>query len=845
MQVNAWERPILKPLWPPEIRRGCALAQIGVGEVRSLSPAMAEAAVAWGPRRRLKSVRIFTRYILSEVLSHAAIGISLFTFVLFMRLLDRILELVVRNSAPLPSVAEIFFLTLPAAFTYTLPMGVLVGILLGLSRLAADSEITAMRACGIGSGRFLRIISIFTVVAWVLAVVNSVWIAPASAAALDRLQDKLKTSQASFEVQPRVFYEDFKNIVLYVQDVRGSSGAAVWKGVFLADITDPSEPKITIAQNGIVTNEGQDRIRLHLVNGSQQDTPSRDPEQYSISTFAETDLPVAVPPSTSQQRELVPVAAMTTAQLLWRADHPEKQPPPRPGVSNDDPKVKSRWYRVEFHRRLALPTSCLVLALVGIPLGLSSKKGGKSTGFVLTILLVFAYYLISLMGISFGRGGKVPAGLGVWMSDIVFLVAGLVLLWRVDQQPIDIGSLRGWWARIKESIRATAQRSPCSTRQGGAFERTSSRRHLFSVRFPMILDDMVLRDFTLYLVLIMMTFLMLTLVFTFFELLSDIVRNKVPLTLVADYLVNVTPSMVYMMTPLSVLLAVLITFGMMQKSSELTAVKASGISIYRMIVPVILISALLAAGLFVFDQLYIPYANKRQETLRNTIKGRPAQTYLQPDRKWIFGEHDDMFYYEFYDPDQNRFANISLFFFEPKTFQLKGRAFAARAHWSESLGKWVFEQGWSRTFRGAAIEDYSKFEVRTFPGVSERPTYFKKEVKQSSEMNYEELRRYIRDLQQSGFDVVRLKVQLQKKFAYPLITLIMAILAVPFAMSQGRRGALTGVAVAIGVAVSYFVLSGLFEAMGNANQLPAALAAWAPDMIFALAGGYLLLKVPT
>jgi LPS export ABC transporter permease LptF/LPS export ABC transporter permease LptG len=813
-----------------------------------LYPSNGKSGHCWEPRLRLKSVRIFTRYILSEVLSHAAIGVSLFTFVIFMRLLDRILEMVVRNSAPLPSVAEIFFLTLPNAFTITLPMGVLVGILIGFSRLAADSEITAMRACGIGSGRFLRIISIFTIVAWVLAVVNSVWIAPASAAALDRLQDRLKTSQASFEVQPRVFYEDFKNLVLYVQDVHGSSGAAVWKGIFLADITDPSDPKITIAQSGIVTNEGQDRIRLHLVNGSQQETPPHDPEQYSISTFAETDLPVAVPPSNSQQRELVPVAAMSTAQLLWRADHPEKTPPPRPGVPIDDPKVKSRWYRVEFHRRLALPTSCLVLALVGIPLGLSSKKGGKSTGFVLTILLVFTYYLISLMGISFGRGGKMPPGLGVWMSDIFFLLAGLVLLWRVDQQPIDIGSLRGWWGRLKESLQNSSRRSlrlSSKAGAGGAFERSSSRRRIFSARFPLILDDMVLRDFTLYLVLIMMTFLMLTLVFTFFELLSDIVRNKVPLTLVADYLVNVTPSMIYMMTPLSVLLAVLITFGLMQKSSELTAIKASGISIYRMIVPVILISALLAAGLFVFDQLYIPYANKRQETLRNTIKGKPAQTYLRPDRKWIFGEHDDMFYYEFYDPDQNRFANISLFFFEPKTFQLKGRAFAARAHWSDTLGKWVFEQGWSRTFRGAAIEDYSRFDVRTFPGVSERPTYFKKEVKQSSEMNYQELRHYIGDLQQSGFDVVRLKVQLQKKFAFPLITLIMAILAVPYAMSQGRRGALTGVAVAIGVAVSYFIVSGLFEAMGNANQLPAALAAWAPDMIFALAGGYLLLKVPT
>jgi len=129
--------------------------------------------------------------------------------------------------------------------------------------------------------------------------------------------------------------------------------------------------------------------------------------------------------------------------------------------------------------------------------------------------------------------------------------------------------------------------------------------------------------------------------------------------------------------------------------------------------------------------------------------------------------------------------------------------------------------------------------------VSEPPTYFKKEVKQSSEMNYEELRRYIRDLQQSGFDVVRLRVQLQKKLAFPIITLVMAVLAIPFSLSAGRRGAIAGVAVAVGIAVVYWTVAGLFEAMGNINQLPPVLAAWSPDLIFALVGGYLVLKVPT
>ena len=135
--------------------------------------------------------------------------------------------------------------------------------------------------------------------------------------------------------------------------------------------------------------------------------------------------------------------------------------------------------------------------------------------------------------------------------------------------------------------------------------------------------------------------------------------------------------------------------------------------------------------------------------------------------------------------------------------------------------------------------------MATFPQSSEPPTYFKKEVKQSLEMNYEDLRRYIHDLQQSGFDVVRLRVQLHKKFAFPMITFVMAVLAVPFSLSAGKRGAIAAVAVAVGIAVVYWTVSGLFEAMGNLSQLPPALAAWSPDLIFGFVGGYLILKVPT
>ncbi len=229
----------------------------------------------------------------------------------------------------------------------------------------------------------------------------------------------------------------------------------------------------------------------------------------------------------------------------------------------------------------------------------------------------------------------------------------------------------------------------------------------------------------------------------------------------------------------------------------------------------------------------------------NTIKGKPPQTYLNPSRKWIFGQHSTIYYYQLFDPDKEQFGDLAVFQFNPATFQMTNRIYAARAAWDERLHRWICSQGWQRSFRNTAMQDFHTFDVSTFNAVSEPPTYFRKEVKQSLEMNYEQLSQYIHELQQGGFEVVRLKVQLQKKIAFPIITFVMALIAIPFSLSAGKRGAVAGVATAIGIAVVYSVVSGLFEAMGNISQLPPVLAAWSPDVIFALVGGYLILKVPT
>ena len=258
-----------------------------------------------------------------------------------------------------------------------------------------------------------------------------------------------------------------------------------------------------------------------------------------------------------------------------------------------------------------------------------------------------------------------------------------------------------WWRwhpfeeRWKE-VRGTFFRAH---RTEGAFARAEGRRRLFAARFPTILDDYVLREFVVYLGLVLVAFLMLFLVFTVFDLLGDILRNQISPLIVGEYLLNVTPFYLYIILPLGVLMAVLITLGLMQRSNEITAIKATGVSIYRIIVPVLVAAILLACGLFFFDQFYLPYTNKRQDALRSQIKGKPPQTYLNPGRKWIFGQHSNIYYYQFFDSDRDQFGNLSVFQFDPATFQLTRRIYSSSAHWEDRLQRWVCTQGWEREFQ--------------------------------------------------------------------------------------------------------------------------------------------------
>src|SRR5258708_5903707 len=442
--------------------------------------------------------------------------------------------------------------------------------------------------------------------------------------------------------------------------------------------------------------------------------------------------------------------------------------------------------------------------------------------------------LISM--ISLARQGTLSPGIAVWIPNAIFLVFGAAMMLRLER-PGDrdlLAVVTGWFRALGRAPRA--------------IERWQRRFWMSRCPLvPQVIGRYMLTSFLFYFFLMLVSFVLMTHVYTFFELLSDIIKHGAPLSHILSYHLFLTPRLVYDFTPIAVLAAVLVVFGVLTKHNEVTAMKACGISVYRLAIPVLLASAFLSGGLFAFDHYLVPKADRRQDAIRAEIKGKPPQTYLRPDRKWIYGQDDRVFYYKYFNQAESVMVGVNVYEIDSTRFRLRKHISAESARWNASLNKWVFQNGWSCDMNGNNVTRYDSFAggVKTFDELTEDPQYFVREIFQSRQMNYQELELYIQELKKRGFDTVALQVQFHKKFSVPLFALIMSMVSIPFAFLAGNRGAMAGVGLSLALAIAYWSVGQLFEQVGNLSQLPAEVAAWAPDVIFSLAGRYFCTRMRT
>ena len=780
------------------------------------------------------------RTIYREVAKSAFFGAALFTFVLFLQRVGKLFEILVRSSARPSVVAELFGLAIPFTLSFTLPLGVLVGVLIALSRMSTDGEVIAMRAAGVPSRKVIAPVLLFASFATFITAISSLWLTPYSTWKTYKVLNQLVAAELTAEVRPQVFNEGFPNRILYISDVI-AGGVTRWRNVFIADTTPVEEqkktdhdrgqgPTITVAARAIaVPDVPRNQIQLSLEDGATYDV-GKDPADYYFSSAPKgIQILEATKPNEVHARGYTEIDTIPLYFLAYKD----------PTLDHDN-VIQAR---IELHQRFALPPACFLLALIGIPLGISSRKGGKSSAFVVTVGLAFVYWMGLIAANGLAKQQKLSVGVAMWIPNAVFAVVGVFLLARMER-PGDrdwIGALIGWttaaWNHLRGKLPAAA-----------AHVRSRSRGwRMFLI--PQVVDRYVLRSFVFYFVLLLVSFVLMTHVYTFFDLLSDIVKNHIAMMRVFTYLFFLSPQLIFDSAPISVLVAVLITFGILTKHNEVTAMKASGISLYRLAVPVLATALLMSVGLFAFAHYYVPGANRKQDAIRKEIKGQAPQTYLHPNKKWVFdpGMHNDprMFYFQYIDGAQKVMFGPQVFELDPADFRIQKHISAQKARWEPALRTWVFENGWSRDDPGGRHEKFDNFSGRTatFKEVDEQPDYFLQEVLQDQQMNYQQLAAYIRELQRSGIDTITLQVSFYRKFALPLFALVMALISVPFAFLAGNRGAMAGVGVSFTIAIAYWSIGKLFEQLGDVNLLPAVLAAWSPDVIFAMAGMYFFARM--
>lgn len=753
----------------------------------------------------------FDRYVLKEIWSPFAVGLTVYTFTLLINHVLKLSKLLITKGTSAGIVFKILLFLMPDLLSFTVPMASLMGILAGLSRMSSDSEVVAFRTMGISNAKILKPVMLFSSAAWLLSSWLIMYLAPEANFRLSRLLNEVVLSQNMADIKPRVFYQDLPYYCLYFRDTNKQND---WEDVLLYSQESPEEDTLVLAKSGkFVQNQQQKEGHIVLFNGVIHSFKKNEPENYSLTMFTQKTEKISNMFTIKQTRRST---QLIFPQLIRKMKE-----------NRDDISLA-----LEFHNKFALPFACLALGLLGLSLGISTKKGGKTNGLTISLGIIFIYYVMITASRNMILKRIISPFSGMWLPNIFLLLIGF-FLYRYSSQEKEIN-----WEKIFTIIDLRRRKKETWDLK----PRREKRCFPLARRVVKILDVYVLKKMALLFFLIFSSLLLIFYIITIIDLMDEIIENKIPFIFNLKYNFYLTPEIVTIVLPVSVLTAVLLTYSLMSKNNEVVAVQVSGISLYRLALPSLAMGLLLSLGAFWIQEDILPEANKKAILMLDIIHNRKPVIDMELSKNWVSGKNDEIYFYNFLEKERNRFVNFNILYLNPD-FSLSKRISARYAYWT---GPHTLElsNGFEREFADRVPVRFIRFPNRRME-IAEDRSYFTQVIKFSVQMGIRELKRYIRFLKSSNSETARFEAQLYYNYAFPFSSLVMVLIAIPFSFLMGNKGTLYGIGVAIGISMAYWGILGVFSSLGSTAILSPALSAFAPLVIFVTISTILLLNIKT
>jgi LPS export ABC transporter permease LptF/LPS export ABC transporter permease LptG len=762
--------------------------------------------------------RLIERYVARTIFPYAIAALLLLSAILFIQQIGRYLETVFRGVMPAEFIYGFALALLPTVLVFTIPMAVLCGTIIGLGRMSSDSELIAMRAAGISTWRTLWPALLVGLVATGAAAYLNLVEAPRSQQQFRAVALRSALYKLDSPVEPRTFTNDFPGYVIYVRD--GDKEHGQWGRVFIqAQKPDNSTEMMTARAGRIDSSIEKSELVLQDAMRTKIPAPGAKDQSYSVDRL-------------ETFRYTFPTGR---ADLIARMKKGDSNPDEmsflelRRFVANST-GVEHREAAIIFHKRLGFSLAPLVFSLFGAALSLRIRRGSRGFGVLLSLVILIAYYLLTLAGDQAARAGTIPPIVGSWLASASILIVALLILISRDRH-------FSFSFRRRSSVAAP----PKPTEQQVWLPRRIRFRPSIA-NFPTLLDIGVVRTMALSFVFGFIALVLIFDVFTTFELWRFIAANRASTRIVAEYLFYLLPLISVELFPGSVLVAVLMTYALIAKRREAVAWWSSGQSVYRLMVPGFAFALAVAAGSWLIQERIMPRSNIRQDALRARIRGNIAQMSAGADRRWLVSADGSRIYAYDFDDRRQVLIKPSIYEFDDQQIELRRIINGEEGKWLPGDQFEVSKAQWiSLNQPTVAREGADRLVIS---GV-DPPTAFKPTVDRPSQLDSAGLHRYIAALKVRGADTAALAVALQHKYASPFTVLVMALIGMPLAIEFGRKSTVIALCSAVAVSLAFWLVSSGLQQLGEHSLLPAQASAWTPIVMFACGGLYFISRVRT